>query len=208
MPFGPAWVCWTGRTEGDLGRTASAEQRAAVYDGPWASLRQVHGATVRVVADSSSAAPAVGDALLSTRRGVALAVVTADCAPVALVSDNDVIAIAHGGWRGLREGVLRATVAAMRARGGEHIEAILGPCIRPCCYEFGAADLADMVRAFGASVATDAGALDLPAVVRADLHRLGINLEEHGACTSCSPGWFSHRARAETERQASLVMLA
>jgi YfiH family protein len=212
VPFGPALVRWTGRGDGDLGLAAGGERRAVVWPGRWAWLRQVHGATVRLV----SAAPveaAVGDALVTRTPQVALAVISADCAPVVLASSDGVVAVAHGGWRGLAEGVLRATVTAMRAHGADGpIDAVLGPCIRPCCYEFGVADLERMAARFGPSVvaATTDGraALDLPAVVRGELARMDVTLEEHGACTSCDAGWYSHRARGDVERQASLVTLA
>jgi len=206
--LGAARVRWTGRSEGHLGLGASADARRAVHDGEWAWLRQVHGATVRVV--PGTPAGSVGDALVSSATGVALVVVTADCAPVMFSSDAGVIAAAHGGWRGLHEGVVAATVTAMRARGARTITAALGPCIRPCCYEFGPADLETMARRFGPGVVATttwgSAALDVPAVVRSDLDRLGVGLVEHGACTACGSGWFSHRARRDTERQASLVV--
>ena len=78
---------------------------------------------------------------MSATPGCALAVLTADCAPVALASPEGVFGVAHAGWRGLVAGVLERTVDAMRALGATEIGAVLGPCIRAECYEFGPADL-------------------------------------------------------------------
>ena len=151
------------------------------------------------------------DALVTTRPGVALAVLTADCAPVALASPEGVIAAAHAGWAGLHAGILERTVESMRALGATTVEAALGPCIHPECYEFGAADLARLARRLGDSVVGTTGrgrpALDLPAAVRAALAGAGAHLvHDEDACTACgAERYFSHRGRHERERQAMVV---
>jgi hypothetical protein len=108
--------------------------------------------------------------------------------------------------------VLQETVAAMTNVGAVGIVASLGPCIRPCCYEFGRDDLDTMASRFGPRVRSQTRqgtpAMDMPAGVRAALAEVGVDLvAEHGACTACDPGWYSHRARREIERQATLVWL-
>ena len=80
------------------------------------------------------------DALVTRRPGIALGILTADCAPV-LFADTvaGVIGAAHAGWRGALSGVLEATVAAMAALGAEHrrIAAGIGPAIQQASYEVG-----------------------------------------------------------------------
>jgi polyphenol oxidase len=165
-----------------------------------------------VFVDSSTGDVGDADALVTTYRTIAIAVHTADCAPVALAG-GDVAAVAHAGWRGLEAGVLDETVELMRAKGATAIEAALGPCIQPSCYEFGADDLERLVDRFGDSVrsTTSEGtpALDVPAAVRTSLERLDVVLvHDVGTCTACEPDeWFSHRARQEPERQATVVWL-
>ena len=93
------------------------------------------------------------------------------------------------------------------------MHALLGPCIRPGCYEFGADDLAQVARRLGDGVrgttATGAPALDVPAAVRAALGRVGVvEVDDVGICTACSPVHFSHRARRELGRQALVVWRA
>ncbi len=113
-------------------------------------LTQVHGAEVVVVA--APWAPGAGpraDAAVTDIPGLALGIVTADCAPV-LLADTEarVIGAAHAGWRGALAGVLEATVAAMVRLGAEaeRIAAAIGPCIAQASYEV-AADLRDPVLA-------------------------------------------------------------
>jgi polyphenol oxidase len=79
------------------------------------------------------------DAIITRRRGVALAMSSADCAPLLFYDPRrSVIALAHAGWRGTARGIGAATVNAMREQFGcqpEHIYAGIGPTIGACCYE-------------------------------------------------------------------------
>lgn len=153
------------------------------------------------------------DALVTVRDDLAMMVRTADCAPIALAAPEGVVAVAHGGWRGLVAGVVAATATTMRELGARQIHAGLGPCIRPCCYEFGAVELDEVASALGESVrAEDAQgrpALNLPAAVRASLESAGVDLVfESGSCTGCeSDRFWSHRRRGEAERQGVLAWL-
>ena len=204
-------------TDGDLSIDSDpsglAARRAAICPLPWTWLRQVHGTTVVVVQSPGDGAGAEGDAAVTAAPGACLAVQTADCAPLLLASgDGSVIAAAHAGWRGLYDGVLEATVAAMRSLGAEDVSARLGPCISPAAYEFGQADLTTLALRFGPDVvaATAAGtpAFDLRAGVRQALADVGVPLDESAvACTATEPGWFSWRARRDTGRQASTTWI-
>src|SRR5437763_5428759 len=146
-------------------------RRRAVKDAPWTWLRQVHGDAVVTVKEPGQRAGAKADASVSTVPDCVLAVLTADCAPVALVSAEGVTAAVHAGWRGLAGGVLRRAVDAVRALGATDVRAVLGPCIRPECYEFGGADLDAVAARLGDEVraVTNDGrpALDVPGAVAA-----------------------------------------
>ena len=223
--LGPAEVRFTGRAEGDLGHAgrwvavadvdpAVTARRRAVLERPWSWLRQVHGDRVVLVERPGGAAGETGDALVTAHSGAALAVLTADCAPVALASPEGVVGAVHAGWRGLEAGVVDRTAALMRRLGATSIVAALGPCIHAECYEFGPADLDrlaatldDRVRA---RTAAGRPALDHPAAVAAALERAGVALHhDEDVCTACSPGrYYSHRARSEQERQATVVWLS
>ncbi|CAN5852266.1 hypothetical protein BH24ACT3_BH24ACT3_04800 [soil metagenome] len=156
------------------------------------------------------------DASVTATTGAVLAVHTADCAPVVLVSPAGVVGVVHAGWRGLATGVLDAAVQAMRRRrrrlGAGDVHAVVGPCIGPECYAFGPADLGRVAAELGEAVRgrTSDGdpALDLVAGVRAGLARVGVDrIETVGSCTACTGEWFSHRARGDTGRQATVVWL-
>ena len=201
---------------------AVAENRARLQrrlPAPVRWLRQIHGITVHdadtgVPADAD---PPEADAAVTTRSDVVLAVMTADCLPVLFADAHGrMVGVAHAGWRGLADGVLEATVDAMRAKLGADapLLAWLGPAIGPDAFEVG-----DEVRA--AFVARDpaaAGAFTVgpaPGKWWADLYRLArLRLATRGVtdagggerCTVGEPAQFySHRRDRRTGRMASLV---
>jgi copper oxidase (laccase) domain-containing protein len=202
----------TSWSQGDMAAPGllGERRRRAVVDLPWTLLRQVHGARVVVVDSPGAGDGEAADAAVSDVAGAALAVLTADCAPLALSSPEGVFGVAHAGWRGLRAGVVEAAVQAMRRLGATRVEAVLGPCIHPCCYAFGAAELVGLESRLGATVrAADREgrpALDVPAAVRSALHLAGASLVgQSGICTSCAGGYWSWRRSATSRRQATVA---
>ena len=185
-------------------------RRRAVKDAPWTWLRQVHGDAVVTVTTPGGGAGSQADASVTREANAVLAVLTADCAPVALVSPEGVVGAVHAGWRGLAAGVLERTVEAARRAGATELRAVLGPCIHPECYEFGASDL-DVVAARlgnGVRAVTAAGepALDVPVAVAAALKDAGVTeLVDVDVCTACNDDYFSWRAGKDLARQAMVL---
>jgi YfiH family protein len=170
----------------------------------------VHGAGVVVVREPGDGGGAEGDALVSDHPACCLAVFTADCAPIALASPEGVLGAVHAGWRGLAAGVVASAAQAMRHLGATRIEAALGPCIHPECYEFSSEDLDRVADRLGPTVrgVTTAGrpAFDLPRAVRASLRAADVELVvDEDICTACSRRHFSYRARGERQRMALVV---
>ena len=145
---------------------------------------QVHGTDVVTVAApwERQAAPKA-DGMVTRVPGIALGILTADCAPV-LFADEEagVIGACHAGWRGAIEGIVEATLAAMAALGAERgrIRAAVGPCIAQSSYQVGP-DFRDRFVARDATnaslfVADDEGRFrfDLAGYVTGRLTRAGI----------------------------------
>ncbi len=106
-----------------------------------ATVRQIHSAEAVAVTEPwpIGGAPRA-DALVTARAGLALGVLTADCAPVLLADTGaGVVGAAHAGWRGALSGVLEAVVDAMEGLGARrrHVVAGIGPCIGKGAYEVG-----------------------------------------------------------------------
>ncbi len=182
-------------------------------------LRQVHGVEVAVEprpVDCDGDEP-VADAAVTTTPGTVLAILSADCLPVVLAArDGSEVAAAHAGWRGLADGVLAATVAAMSTPPAG-VLAWLGPCAGSQAYEVGhdvfEAFVAGDAGAAAAFVATRPGhwTVDLHALARRRLFDAGISMENiHGGglCTiSDAARFFSHRRDQRSGRMATLAWL-
>ncbi len=198
-------------------------------------LNQVHGVEIlRADRATTSTAPEA-DAAFTTESGLALAVLTADCLPVVLVTD-EAVGVAHCGWRGLAGKILPLLAAAMP---GELRSAWLGPGICGGCYQVeqtllaefdesdlntnqtvageGQANVGESGRlrrtaraAAGSAVAEDAQEgkvrLSLPAVAGNQLIQIGCEHIIHSnLCSLCDERFYSYRRRATTGRMATLV---
>jgi YfiH family protein len=179
-------------------------------------MNQVHGADVAVVDGpwgSSSEIPSV-DAIVTTRRGLALAVLTADCVPVLLADPvAGIAAAAHAGRPGMIAGVVPAALRAMTELGAEpsRIVARTGPTVCGRCYEVPEAMRAEVSAIEPAAYAeTSWGtpAVDVSAGVHAQLERLGVrDRAQSPVCTLESDDHFSYRRDRTTGRLAGYVWL-
>ncbi|WP_059009110.1 peptidoglycan editing factor PgeF [Streptomyces specialis] len=178
-------------------------------------MNQVHGRTV-VIAGGDEPGTAgrspEADGVVTAERGLALAVLTADCTPVLLADPvAGVAGAAHAGRPGLLAGVVPATVAAMRSLGAEpgRIVARTGPSVCGRCYEVPARMREEAGRTVPGSAATTrrgTPAIDIPAGVRAQLTACGItDIALSPVCTLESPDHFSYRRDRTTGRLASYV---
>ncbi|MFJ4335128.1 peptidoglycan editing factor PgeF [Streptomyces sp. NPDC088935] len=178
-------------------------------------MNQVHGADVAVVDGPWGDAPVPRvDAIVTAERGLALAVLTADCVPVLLADPvAGVAAAAHAGRPGLVAGVVPAAVRAMTGLGADpaRIVARTGPAVCGRCYEVPEQMRAEVAAAEPAAYAeTSWGtpALDVGAGVHAQLERLGVCARAQSpVCTRESKDHFSYRRDRTTGRLAGYVWL-
>lgn len=190
----------------EVPRAALTHRRAAFCAGTWTQPDEVHGTTVLTVEHPGQHDFARADAVVTRCRGVVLAAWVGDCAPVVLVGSDGALGAAHAGWQGALHGVLQATVSAM---GSPRAVAVLGACIHPCCYEFSADRLGEFTGRFGPQVAATTSwgtpSLDMPAVVRAALREVAVDVDDRSHCTGCTADrFFSHR-RGQRGRQVLTV---
>lgn len=173
-------------------------------------LEQVHG--IRV-ASSREDALEPADAAVGATSVDTLAIMTADCLPVLFCSaDGRQIGAAHGGWRGLAQGILAQTVAAMDVPPGDLL-AWLGPAIAQPAFEVGSEVRDTFLRdsdAFGTCFdANPRGRwqADLYGIARIQLGMLGVDaVFGGGLCTfTDSDRFFSYRRDPACGRMASVI---
>lgn len=186
------------------------------------TVHQVHSPDVVTVTGPLAERPRA-DAMVSATPGLALAVLTADCQPV-LFADAaaGVIGAAHAGWKGVRDGVLEATLAAMEALGARRqaTVAVIGPCISQSAYEVGQeffesiTDDTPESRQFFVNGNGDRYMFDLPSYGLWRLREAGVGHAEWTLhCTYLDPARFysyrrtTHAGEADYGRQISVIRL-
>ncbi|MBF0421464.1 MAG: peptidoglycan editing factor PgeF [Magnetococcales bacterium] len=173
-------------------------------------VNQVHG--VRTVVASPGQRPPEADALVTDEPGVAIAIMTADCAPVLLYDPvRKIIGAAHAGWRGALSGIIESCIDLMETMGANslHMKAIIGPTIRPPYYEvdqtfydqfinYHNSEQGIIVEKFFLSLATRGRfQFNLPNYIKARLCERGVpqgGITDVGMCTFQNEElFFSHR---------------
>ncbi|MFM2128524.1 MAG: peptidoglycan editing factor PgeF [Pseudomonadota bacterium] len=185
---------------------ARAMRAIGIAEGRLATLYQVHSARVETVSApfDAKAAPRA-DGMVTKTPGVAIGILTADCAPV-LFADAEarIIGAAHAGWRGALSGVLEGTLREMERLGArrERIRAAIGPCIGAASYEVGPEFPAPFVgedpgtrRFFTAARRSGHFMFDLEGLVAHRLGALGLAAVGRLNRDTCAEesGFFSYR---------------
>jgi YfiH family protein len=179
-------------------------------------LTQVHGIDVVTATEPWAAGQGEkADAMVTNRPGLALGIITADCAPVLFAdATGTIVGAAHAGWRGAVAGVLEATIAAMTTLGAsaDQITAAVGPCITQESYEVGP-DLRDAVLAhapadavfFAPGCREDRWQFDLPGYCAARLRQAGVgHVIVTGVDTLANEDrFFSHRRRTLAQSRSA-----
>jgi len=186
------------------------------------SLSQIHSAVVHTLPAWEERPE--GDAMVTATPGLALGILTADCAPVLLADPKArVIGAAHAGWNGALAGVLEAALEAMEKLGAsrDRIDAAIGPCISQDNYEVGDDFRARFLeqgakhrRFFVPSDREGHHRFDLPGFAAYRLTAAGVgSVERLGICTyPPENGFFSFRRTTHAKepdygRQISAIVL-
>lgn len=168
--------------------------------------------------------PPEGDALVTKVPGIALGILTADCAPLLFADEGaQIIGAAHAGWKGALTGVTDSTITAMEKLGAkrENIVAVIGPTISRSVYETGPEFSQRFIEAdqnneqfFKPSERAGHSLFDLPGYLLKRLRAAGIKqAQDVQTCTySDEQRFFSfrrttHRKEADYGRQISAIAL-
>lgn len=172
-------------------------------------LNQVHSTTVCLAQPGKQ----TGDALVTAKKGLAIAVGAADCYPVLFHDDhNGVIGAAHCGWKGTLGRIVKETLQEMQKLGAEpgHTKVAIGQGICRQNYEVSEELISQFENAGFPDHTWTGRQLDLLEANRFVALEAGIPEENIWAMNRCTtePDFFSYRRdQGKTGRMWALIIL-
>ena len=166
------------------------------------TAKQVHGDDVLFVDENQPSDFIEADAIVTATAGVAVAVRTADCAPILMANSSGLVAAVHAGRAGVEKGIIEKTITFMRDKGGREssiINVAIGPLIHSCCYEVDQ-ESADRFHSLCGGKASRY--IDLVSAILRQLNQMGVDktrIFDSGVCTACSTDrFYSYRKEGGT----------
>lgn len=161
----------------------------------------VHGVNISVVDNSDVKIVLEVDGLATNKQNIFLSITVADCVPVYFYEPkSNIIALAHCGWRGIAQNIIKNTLEKIENLGGkvQNIEVALGPGIKKCHFEI-KEDILNQFKKYPNFIEKRDSKIfiDLKGIIRKQLIELRIkleNIEESDECTfENSNKYFSYR---------------
>ncbi|MDE0585818.1 MAG: polyphenol oxidase family protein [Planctomycetota bacterium] len=149
------------------------------------------------------------DGLITTTPGLPLYVAVADCSAV-LLSAPGIIAVVHGGWRGLQSNIMRVAIDKMvdLKADRQQICAGIAPCISAVSYEVGPEVAADCPTTAKYQGQDDRWQVDISKWANQQLLEAGLssaNIEVSGVDSGSDNRIFSHRRQGVTAGRNGLL---
>ena len=151
-------------------------QQTGLENFPLVTAEQIHGKAIAMVTESVTSPIPLTDGLITSTRGLTLGIYVADCAPVWIVARNgSACAVVHSGKKGAALGIIPAAIAKLLNTSGlvpRDLRMVIGPCIRPPCYE-----------------------VDFAATIQEQGRACGVlDIHDNAICTACHPElYYSYR---------------
>ena len=100
-------------------------------------LKQIHSNKIYTI-NNLPKNKLIGDGLITSKKGIALGILTADCAPVFIYDKKlNKIAAIHAGWKGAYKKVVEKAIKVFIKQGSikNDLIIVIGPCIFQKSYE-------------------------------------------------------------------------
>ena len=181
-------------------------------DLPIQYMNQVHGTSVGVIKEFSDEPIPNTDALFTKSNKVSLAIMSADCLPIALANaEGTEIALLHAGWRGLSAGIIQESLKKFNLENND-LKAWLAPCISQNKYEVGKdvyktfMDLDQESKKNFKEVNSEKWMFDLKAEAARVLKKFKVQVSQSNYCTYTDDDLFySYRRNKTDERVLTLL---
>ena len=175
-------------------------------------MNQVHGTSVGVIKEFSDEPIPNTDALFTKSKKVSLAIMSADCLPIALANtEGTEIALLHAGWRGLSAGIIQKSLKQFNLENND-LKAWLAPCISQNKYEVGKdvyktfMDLDEESKKNFKEVNSEKWMFDLKAEAARVLKKFKVQVSQSNYCTYTDDDLFySYRRNKTDERILTLL---
>ncbi len=175
-------------------------------------MNQVHGKSVGIINDFSHEPIPNTDALFTKSNKVSLAIMSADCLPVAITNtEGTEIALLHAGWKGLSSGIIQETLKIFNAEN-KGLKSWLAPCISQMKYEVGI----DVYEAFMnldeesvknfQQVDSKKWLFDLKAEAARVLINLNVQVFQSNYCTYTDKDMFYSYRRNKTDKRVLTLL--
>lgn len=178
----------------------------------FAYAKQVHGTKIEIVKNGGEYLET--DGLVTTQKGIVLAIQVADCAAILLGdSSNKVIGAAHAGWRGAAGNICNKLITEMIALGAKpnNIKAFISPCISMKNFEVGEEVAVQFPSRFVDRISFDKPHVNLSGFIKEQLQEQGIlenNIELTNECTIENEKYYSYRRQKELSgRMMAMIKL-
>jgi len=100
-------------------------------------LNQIHSNKIFFI-NKGKKKKLVGDGIITSQKGFALGILTADCAPVMFYDPkNGLVGAAHAGWKGAYKRIVKKMTKFFIKKGSsiKNLNVVIGPCISQSNYE-------------------------------------------------------------------------
>ena len=175
-------------------------------------MNQVHGKSVGIINDFSHEPIPNTDALFTKSNKVSLAIMSADCLPVAITNtEGTEIALLHAGWKGLSSGIIQETLKIFNT-DNKGLKSWLAPCISQMKYEVGI----DVYEAFMnldeesiknfQQVDSKKWLFDLKAEAARVLKNLNVQVFQSNYCTYTDKDMFYSYRRNKTDKRVLTLL--
>lgn len=176
----------------------------------------IHGKEIKkVTADDRGELVSDTDGLITNVLDVYLSATAADCLPIYFIDrQQNVIGLAHAGWRGTAKNIAAAMIEKMTREFNcqpKDVEVIIGPYIKACHFEV--EKVIDEFASYPSSIhrQNDKLTIDLGQINKEQLMAAGVvsdNIAISDECTYCLPEkYFSYRRDKPAEIEAMVAYI-
>jgi len=107
-----------------------AKKKLGLEDSKLKLIRQIHSNKVEIIDQKNLNEKIVADGSITKNKNIALAIITADCAPIFIFDlDCSFICCLHIGWKGCLNNIVKIAVKIFAKITNHELIAIVGPCL-------------------------------------------------------------------------------